>query len=379
MASYSKVKKDKVVVIGCGPAGSQALAALAKKNEYQITCITPFEYMEVSLTMTKTIAAGPDSHTLHDLVREDGVEYIIDQVNSISATEIRTESGRVIPFDVALVAVGQKIPLFYPEITDTTANQRRQSIRTFYSDLLKANHIVIAGGGAIGTEAAADIKLRHKEKKVTLIHSESEVLTLLKDPFRLKATAFLEKIGIELTLSDRVDRVDNGMAYLGSGRSIPCDLYIPAFAQGGNATFLPGASKDSRNYAKVDDTFKVDGFTNVFAVGDCTNYDKVKGFPRIGDHLPVALFNLEAVLKKQALKHHVKGVSFMGKIEGPMMVAFGHELPEGYGVGPALPGCMGGCCWVCCCCQTPAGHCTANMKSDFNKSVVPKKGKGISS
>ena len=69
----------------------------------------------------------------------------------------------------------------------------------------------------------------------------------------------------------------------------------------------------------------------------------------------------------------------MGKIEGPMMVAFGHELPEGYGVGPNLPGCMGGCCWICCCCQTPAGHQTAKAKSDFNNSVIPKKGKGLSS
>lgn len=121
--------------------------------------------MEISLTMTKTIAAGPDSHTLHDLVREDGVEYVIDNCTGITGTEVRTESGRVIPFDVCFIAVGQKIPLFYPDTRDRTADQRRQAIRTFYSDLLKANHVVIAGGGAIGSEAAADIKLRHKEKK----------------------------------------------------------------------------------------------------------------------------------------------------------------------------------------------------------------------
>lgn len=121
--------------------------------------------MEVVLSMTKTIAAGPDSLTLYDQVREDGVEYIVDQVTGISNSDVQTQSGRVIPFDVALIAVGQKIPLFGADLTEITANQRRQSISSFYSDLLKANHVVIAGGGAIGTEAAADIKLRHKEKK----------------------------------------------------------------------------------------------------------------------------------------------------------------------------------------------------------------------
>jgi NADPH-dependent 2,4-dienoyl-CoA reductase/sulfur reductase-like enzyme len=32
----------------------------------------------------------------------------------------------------------------------------------------------------------------------------------MKDPFRLKATAFLEKIGIELVLGDRVVSSSNG-------------------------------------------------------------------------------------------------------------------------------------------------------------------------
>ena len=101
-----------------------------------------------------------------------------------------------------------------------------------------------------------------------MIHPQSEVLSVLKDPFRLKATAFLEKIGIDLLLSDRVDRVEGGTAYLQSGKSLPCDLYIPAFPHGGNAVFLPEGSKDTRNYAKVDDTFKVNGFNHIFAAGD---------------------------------------------------------------------------------------------------------------
>ena len=115
--------------------------------------------------MTKTVAAGPDAHVLHDLVREDGVEYVIDRCSSISDGECQTEGGRVLPFDVCLIAVGQNIPLFYPGPGETNKDQRRQTIRTFYSDLLKANHVVIAGGGPVGSEAAADIKLRHKEKR----------------------------------------------------------------------------------------------------------------------------------------------------------------------------------------------------------------------
>jgi hypothetical protein len=98
---------------------------------------------------------------------------------------------------------------------------------------------------------------------------------------------------------------------------------------------------------------------------------------KINDQLPDILTNIDAVVNKKPLVAHQRGKSFFGQADGPMMVAFGHGLDEGYGVGPALPGCMGCCCWVCCCCQTPAGHQTNKMKSDFNASVTPKKGKGI--
>ena len=160
--------KRRVLIIGYGACGSQTAAALAKKKQYSVTVLTPFDYMEVSVTMTESIAAGPEEHknSVFPLLREDGVEYVIDNCVSLTSNEARTKSGQVIPFDLCLVAVGHRIPNFMPNPdTENTADLRKQAISTLYSDLLRANSIVIAGGGAIGTEAAADIKLRHKDKK----------------------------------------------------------------------------------------------------------------------------------------------------------------------------------------------------------------------
>jgi hypothetical protein len=110
----------------------------------------------------------------------------------------------------------------------------------------------------------------------------------------------------------------------------------------------------------------------------------VKTYPRIDDQLPTVFHNIEAHLVKKPLKSHVRGANFMGQINGPMLVAFGHDHPEGYGLGPNLPGCMGTCCWCCCCfggpCSTPAGPAAAKMKGDFNRDgVKPKPGIGIHS
>lgn len=104
------------------------------------------------------------------------------------------------------------------------------------------------------------------------------------------------------------------------------------------------------------------------------NRDPIKAATKIVDQLPILQFNLDAFLAGAAysfvcaslrdahwaaahtgrpLKHHVLGASFMGKTTGPVMVAFGHGMPDGLGVGPELPGCMGGCCWFCCCVGGP--------------------------
>ena len=111
----------------------------------------------------------------------------------------------------------------------------------------------------------------------------------------------------------------------------------------------------------------------------CT-YDVAKTLPKIDEEHVTAVNNICAALDgkaKDTFKKHSRG--FMGNLTGPLMVAFGHGHPDGYGVGPDVgTGCMGYCIFVCCCCcQPPGGKRLAKMKSDFNYSVKPIKGQGI--
>jgi NADH dehydrogenase FAD-containing subunit len=112
--------------------------------------------------------------------------------------------------------------------------------------------------------------------RVTLVHSHEEVLGMMGDSFALLATRQLEKIGIELILSDRVVdgptdgeiTVPTGKITLASKKVLDADVYLCAHAIGGNATFLPTNSKTARDYAKVNSAFQVEGLSNVFAFGD---------------------------------------------------------------------------------------------------------------
>ena len=128
----------------------------------------------------------------------------------------------------------------------------------------------------------------------------------------------------------------------------------------------------------MDDHLKVIGSSSIFAVGDVSNRDPVKSFVRVNDQMPILVANINLFAENKPLQVHVKGKSFMGQINGPMLVALGHDLPNGYGLGPNVPGYWLSSCLYLCWCGTPAGRMSNNIKSDFNKNVIPRKGVGIS-
>ncbi len=165
--SNSVLVKKRVLIVGNGAAGSQLAAKLVKNKTYHVIVLTPLDYQEVSLCMTKAIAVGPEEHAkiIYPLLREENVEYVMDQCTSINDNTASVASGAPIPFDICIIATGQNIPIFYPDIKDTTQDARKASVSKIHSDVVRANDIVISGGGPVGSELAADIKLRNKGKR----------------------------------------------------------------------------------------------------------------------------------------------------------------------------------------------------------------------
>ncbi len=96
--------------------------------------------------------------------------------------------------------------------------------------------------------------------RIYLVHSHGEVLNMMKNAFRLKATSYLESIGIDLVLGEKVERVENGVAHLSSGKQLTgIDLHLVAHPLNGNAvSFMPSTSVDGKGYLKVSEKFEVE-------------------------------------------------------------------------------------------------------------------------
>lgn len=100
------------------------------------------------------------------MLREPGVEYVNALATSLQSDSCTTSTGQVINFDVCVIATGQKYDLFYPNLSEETKEDgRKAAISSYHNKVKEAKTIVIAGGGAIGLELAADIKLSFKDKK----------------------------------------------------------------------------------------------------------------------------------------------------------------------------------------------------------------------
>lgn len=377
----------RVVVIGNGAAGSKftaLLAALAKKNkkDYSITVLSPENYSEISLQMTSVLATGSEEHNkaLFPLVQEDGVEYILEGCKDLNGDNLITTSGRAISFDVCVVASGLNFPIFMHSASQPTLESRKEFIKEMQDKIKAANTLVLSGGGPVGCELASDIKIRYPEKRVILVCSQSEILDSMSPSLRRLAKSAMERQKVEFIMNDKVTGFENNQATTKNGQSINCDLYIPCHSRGPNTQFAPPSMKNEAGYITVNDCLRSVSNDKVFAVGDCSSHDNVKIYPKIDDQMPTIIKNVVATLEGHALTPHKK--TFYSSIKGPMAVSLGHGHPDGYGVGPDLPGCLGCVCWTCCCfgmpCSPPAGKGVMKMKTDLNLSIKAIKGKGYS-
>ena len=179
----------KIVVVGNGGGGTKFTAAIlraARKNKLvsafefssfqpktlqkfleqnvSVTVISAIDFTEVSPRVTECLASGEISN-IYPLFKEEGAEYVVDVVKELQENAVLTEGGKTIPFDVCLLATGLNFPVFQATFETPTRESRLAFLTDIYTKIKNANTLLIAGGGAVGVEAAGDIKVRYPDKR----------------------------------------------------------------------------------------------------------------------------------------------------------------------------------------------------------------------
>lgn len=123
--------------------------------------------------------------------------------------------------------------------------------------------VVVVGGGAVGIEMAAELKLVHPRIEVTLVHSRDKLLSAeaLSDECKDTALELLRESGVNVLMNHRLnksvreDTTDGSIKYqleFANGHKMAASDVIMAVSQPvSTATYMPTTALDENNLVKI--------------------------------------------------------------------------------------------------------------------------------
>ncbi|GAB6148037.1 NAD(P)/FAD-dependent oxidoreductase [Stetteria hydrogenophila] len=289
--------KANVLVLGAGSGGLIA-GNLLGYHGFNVTIVEKSDYHLFQPGMLWIAFQGHDParymRKVESLVRP-GVNLVKDTVTEIDLGEraVKLASGKTLSYDILIIALG--VSYDYDAIPGN--REALERFGDFYSgpehaarlwknfSAMKEGRLVVAAGDPgykctpaphkavfLASETLKKKGLRGKVKvtlAVPFVHSyASETLAKLIDPK-------LEEAGIEVVTMFTAESVDleKKKLYSLEGEELDFDLLalIPVH-KGPQVTIKPDSVTDDDGYIKVDKyTLQVEGYDDVYAVGDCTN------------------------------------------------------------------------------------------------------------
>ncbi|MFA9492878.1 FAD-dependent oxidoreductase [Streptococcus sp. E17BB] len=303
----------RIVIVGAGYAGVSAARHLAKtfkKNQdISITLIDKNPFMTY-MTELHEVAAGrvePDA-VKHDLQRifkkYSKVDLVTDKVTKVDYDKkaVLAEHG-TFSYDYLLLAMGGEANDFgtpgvkengftlwsieaaealHAQIIDACYRASREHDESKRRALLT---FTVIGGGFTGIEMIGELidwvpilakqfRLDEKEFSLKLVEATPNILAMVTEVEREKATKYLTKRGVELILADGVTSVDNHQLNLASGRSIPTYTSIwTAGVQANSDTENFNISKGRAGRLMANQCMEALDKENVYVAGDLVYYE----------------------------------------------------------------------------------------------------------
>ncbi|KAM4730076.1 ferroptosis suppressor protein 1 isoform 1-T2 [Anableps anableps] len=253
------------------------------------------------------------------------------------------QGGREIQYSHLILCTGSDGPFPGKFNAEASLQAAVQAYEDLVQQIQVADSVLVVGGGATGVEMAAEIKTEYPDKKVVLIHSRMG----LADPqlvhsVREQAKEVLLEKGVELVLGQKVSNMSelalnrtqkNLEVRTDKGEILVTDLVICCTGVRINSAAYASSLADSMDpdgALKVNQHLQVQGFSNIFAVGDCASLQEPKLAYHAGLHACVAVTNIINGLSGKPLTPYRTGYV-------SMLLAMGRDDGVGQFNGVRLP------------------------------------------
>ena len=172
------MQQKKVIIIGGGFAG--ALITKNLEKEYNTTLIDTKDYFEFTPGVLRTIVE-PFHVKKIQLLHKDYLKHtklINAEVSVIDGKNVYYKKGakvKKISFDYLVIASGSS---YNPPIKNKNviAMDRAKELKHAFEQVKKSEKIIVAGGGPVGVELAAEIITHFPEKKIIILN-QVQILT----------------------------------------------------------------------------------------------------------------------------------------------------------------------------------------------------------
>jgi NADH:ubiquinone reductase (H+-translocating) len=338
-----KTNKKRVVILGAG-FGGLALAQKLSKQDLQIVLLDKNNYHQFQPLFYQVAMAGLEPSSIAFPLRKifqnkKNVHIRVSKANTINPQQkqIQTDLGSI-DYDYLIIATGADTNFFgmqnmidyaMPMKSVSEAIHLRNKILQNFEDALVSQDpeekaglmsVVVVGGGPTGVEVSGTLaemkkiilpkdypELDFDLMKIYIFESSPELLEVMSDEASLKGKEYLEELGVTIMTGHKVIDFDGKYVYTNHDQKIRCNnLVWAAGIKGNSIDGLPADIYMRGNRIKVNGFSQVEGFEDIFAVGDIAcmmnvEADYPNGHPQVaqpaiqqGDLLAKNLMNLIA-------------------------------------------------------------------------------------
>lgn len=306
----------KLIILGGGFGGLRLANRLSNKEGIDITLIDRFNYHQFQPLFYQVATAGLDASNISFPLRKafqksKNVRIRMAEVERIDtvAKQVITNEG-IYTYDYLVIATGASTNFFgnknleehaFPMKSTVEALQLRHKLIHNFEDALHVTdkeelqrlmNVVVVGGGPTGVElsgAIAEMKkyvlpkdypeLDFNMMNIYLLEGTGKTLATMSEQSSVHSLNYLQRLGVTVMTNSLLQDYDGKNVTLKDGTIIPSTLVIWAAGIKGNIPAGIDPSLIARgNRIKVDEFNFVQGFNNVFAIGDIA-YMEEEHFP----------------------------------------------------------------------------------------------------
>lgn len=298
----------RLVVLGTGFGAFNLVKHLDR--DYAVTVVSPRNHFLFTPLLPSTTVGTIEFRSIIEPIRHARKDIAFLHAEGV---EVQTGPKQVlcrgaadgaeftVPYELLVIAVGAvsntfNVPgvaehaHFLKELNDAR-ELRQQIIRNFERANLPSTgaeersrllHFVVCGGGPTGVEFAAELydfmmddlarsyPALVPQAAITLVEAGKEILGTFDEKLRRYAAEIFRRQRIRVITESPVVRVGPGELQLEDGSRIPYGLLLWSTGNG-PTTFAQRSAlpKDNRGRFLVDGYFRVKGFEEIYALGDC--------------------------------------------------------------------------------------------------------------